>query len=108
MPSVYKGDIDAGKITATWKADAANADSDLLRINYSPIGGTKPATDHEAVAPGGSGTVEVKAPKDGVLEVWIDLGPASDKGHLTVAVDGTTVDAEAVEGSVVWTYTVVK
>ena len=104
---VFKGNIKAGAISATFHSDVANVDPDLLIARYADSSGGNAQAAHVSVAPGGSGTVNVNAPKPGLLEVIVDTGHADETGQLQVMSNGVMRDDEAIVGPVRWVYTVV-
>ena len=104
--TVFKGAIGTGTIQARFLSDFSNADSDLLTIAYSEIGGGGAAVDLATASPGGFATVSVLAPAAGVLEVMVATGQANDSGRLEVTRDGIPVDAGAMMDSVRWVYSV--
>lgn len=104
--TVFKGSIKAGTISAKFMSDLSNVDPDLLIEDYAEIGGGNPQEDHTVIAPGGSGTVSVKALKQGLLEVWVVTGHDEESGRLQVARDGTVKNDEAIQGPVRWVYAV--
>jgi hypothetical protein len=107
MPtSVFKGGIGTGTVSARYQPNAANTDSDLLIISFARTGGGDPDVRQAAAAPGGFARVEIDAPGEGVLEVWVSTGQAGDGGQLTTALNGTALDDEATQGSVRWVYAV--
>ena len=106
MASVNKGDIDAGEIVATFRA-GPNTGTATLRMTYVPTGGTG-VMKREAVAPNGQKSVSLTANAEGMLDVWVDVGAASDGGHLTVTSNGVVQDAEDLIGPWQWAYLVVK
>lgn len=105
--TVFKGGIGKGTISAKFLSDFSNADSDLLMISYGETGGGGgTAVDQGSAAPGGFANVSVSAPKQGVLEVWVVTGNATDSGRLSVFQGGSLKHDEAILGSVRWVYSV--
>jgi len=105
---VFKGNIKAGRISATFLSDFSNADPDLLIARYADATGGSAQAPHTAIAPGGSGTVTVNASKRGLLEVLVDTGHDEESGRLQVQVDNTPRDDDAILGPVRWVYTVIE
>lgn len=105
--SVFKGEINTGTVSAEFKSDFSNVDSDLLVMSYSETGGANPQVAQDAAAPGGSAAVSLDLPQPGVLEVWVVTGHATDSGRLTVTRPGRPTHDEAIQGSVRWVYAVV-
>jgi len=104
--SVFKGGIGTGTVSARYLADSSNADSDLLIVSFALNGGGNPQVSQGAAVPGGFAKAGVSAAGTGVLEVWVSTGLAADGGQLTVSLDGTVLDDEAIRGSVRWVYAV--
>jgi hypothetical protein len=104
--SSFKGSIPAGTVTAEFDSDASNADADLLIAMYSSVPAGQKHVDEAATAPGGQASVSVEAGGRGVLEVWVAIGAATDRGRLRVFADGQLRDEDDIEGSVRWVYAV--
>ena len=104
--SVFKGEIKAGSITARFLSDFSNVDPDLLTAQYADFSGDNPQTAREVVAPGGSKTVTIHAPKNGLLEIMVDTGHDNESGRLQVNREGATVHDEPIQGPVRWVYSV--
>jgi hypothetical protein len=106
MDSVFRGTVGAGTISASFLSDPDNADDDLLVIAYAPIGGGSSGMDRAVSNPGGRARVSLQAADEGVLEVWVAIGTLTDRGRLSVSLDGVAVHEEDVKGSVRWVYSV--
>lgn len=105
---MYKGHIEVGEISATFSSDYSNVDVDLLIVSYADSRGGDSREGHEAIQPGASGTVRVRAAGKGLLEVLVDTGHDDDSGRLRVEGNGSTRDDEPVQGPVRWVYTVIR
>ena len=103
---VFKGGIKVGTISAKFMSDFSNADADLLVASYADVDGGNVQTPHEAIAPGGSGVVSVKASKKGLLEILVVTGHEEESGRLQVTDDGSIRDDEPTKGPVRWVYAV--
>ena len=108
LTNVFKGNIKTGTISATFSSDFSNVDPDLLTASYADSRGGNPKVRHNAIAPGGSGTVSVNAAKKGLLEILVDTGRDDDSGRLQISRNGKVSDDESVQGPVRWVYTVIK
>ena len=104
--SVFRGRIQPGDIRAELDSDASNGDDDLLVAMYSPRAGGDVAVDESVAAPGGAASVVVTAGGRGVLEVWVAIGAAGDRGTLRVFAGGRLQDEAGIDGSVRWIYSV--
>jgi len=104
--TVFKGAIKAGPVSATFQSDYSNADSDLLIMSYSEIGGGNPLVDRDVTSPGGTAKVGLTLPTNGVLEVWVVTGQTSDSGRLQVREGNTLKDDDGVQGAARWVYSV--
>jgi len=104
--TVFKGSVQPGTISVTLRPDAANPDSDLLLVGYSPDGGHT-VTLQQAAAPGGFATLSLDAASIGSLEVMVATGFDEETGHLEVSRNGVVEDADQIEGSTRWIYAVV-
>ncbi|HEX6972675.1 MAG TPA: hypothetical protein VF234_10700 [Limnochordia bacterium] len=104
--SLFKGAIPSGRITAVFLSDFSNQDADLLVAAYASLADGIRRVDHNASAPGGRAEVNIDAPENGVLEVWVAIGAASDSGRLQIFHEGELRDDEAIFGSVRWVYSV--
>ena len=106
--TVYKGEVKQGSnVSAAFRSDHTNVDSDVLIMSYAETGGGNPQVAREAAAPGGFAAVNLTVAKEGVLEVWVVTGQAADGGRLTVTRPGKPTHDEQIQGSVRWVYTVV-
>lgn len=102
----FKGAIPGGTLSARFQSDPSNADSDLLVMAYSEMGGADSQVDQAISAPGGSATVQVNTEDAGILEVWVAIGNPADSGRLTVSRNGEALDDDEITGSVRWVYAV--
>lgn len=104
--SVFQGGIETGTFSARYLPAAANSGSGLLFVSFARTGGGDPDVRQAAAAPGGFAKVEIVAPGEGVLEVWISAGQAGDAGQLTTALNGTVLNDTPIQGAVRWIYAV--
>jgi hypothetical protein len=104
--STFKGAISAGQVGAKFASDHTNADSDLLVVSYAATGGGNAKVNQAVSVPGGVARANVSTDQAGVLEVWVVIGHESDKGRLTVTLNGNPLDEDDVQGSVRWVYAV--
>lgn len=106
MSTEFRGPIAEGRIKAEFASDFSNADADLLVISTAQIGGSNPRMDQQAASPGGFARVGIDAMAPGILEVWVAIGAESDSGRLRITANDTTIDDEAISGSIRWVYSV--
>ena len=100
----YKGVIKAGKIEAEFLSDYSNEDPDLITIGFSGSGTV--LHDRKEAVPGGIAKVGLQVDQEGMLQVMVATGHASDSGKLTVKSGGTVKTAGAISGSAHWVYSV--
>jgi hypothetical protein len=105
--SEFKGQIQSGRISASFQSDFSNIDSDLLIQSYKPTPSGSGLLDRKAVAPGGAVTTQFTTPKAGVLDIFVVTGHEEESGRLVVRSGNTTLHDEAVQGAVRWMYMVV-
>lgn len=106
--SVFKGTIGTGKIVAKFFSDFSNTDPDLLHASYSDTAGGNVQVPHAIAAPGGVASVQITAPAQGLLEVFVSTGHDEESGRLQVALEGTNTHDEPIKGPVRWVYAVIK
>jgi hypothetical protein len=105
--SVFKGTIGTGTIVAKFLSDFSNIDPDLLHADYADTTGGNAQAPHAVAAPGGAVSVQVTAPKQGLLEVFVDTGHDNESGRLQVTRNGTMADDQPITGPVRWVYAVI-
>jgi hypothetical protein len=106
--SVFKGIIGTGTITATFFSDFSNVDPDLLHASYADSAGGNVQVPHAIAAPGGSASVQINAPAQGLLEVFVDTGRDDESGRLQVSLGSATGHDEPIKGPVRWVFAVMK
>ena len=102
----FKGTIPKGsRVEAELAVDQGASGSALLSIAFVDNAGGQGA-ESRTVAGGAADTVEVQTNPGptGILRVVVDFGSESDRGHLTVQVDGEVRNDESIAGDTTWSY----
>jgi len=103
----YRGDIPPNTTaTIRFLADFSSSGTAILMAGSAAFGGT-PTTKSAVVAPGGSGTLDIPVPKDGIVKVDVDFRADDDSGRLDVSTTNGFKDGDSVVGDQSWTYSIV-
>lgn len=104
-----KGTVFTGSVvTARFTADEENSGSSQVFMTHGQSG-DEPLVDSETVVPGATSRVlELQAQSLGFIRILVDMNAASDRGRLTVAVDGQVRpnSDEDIQGTDTWVFSV--
>lgn len=102
----YKGMIYVGTTAkVTLSPNNANSGPASILAGVGWRGGE--FSDAAILAPGASGTLELKCDKEGLLRIEVDFSEESDSGKLEVERGKLRRQAKTITGDVVWRYSVV-
>ena len=103
----YKGMIYVGtKAKVTLSVNTANAGPASVLAGVGWRGGE--FSNAAILAPGASGTLELKCEKEGLLRIEVDFSEESDSGKLEVERGKLKPQVKTITGDVVWRYSVVE
>lgn len=103
----FRGDIPPNTTaTIRFLADFSNSGTAILMAGSTSFGGA-PTAKSVVVAPGGSGSLDIPVPQDGIVKVDVDFRADDDSGRLEVSTAGGFADSDPVIGDQSWTYSVV-
>jgi hypothetical protein len=101
---MYRGDIPPNStVNVKLSTDSANSGSAIMMVGTGAFGGQATGTS-VVVAPGGSGSRQVKSPAAGILKVFVDFADDDDSGRLDLSAPGGFTDGDEIAGDTVWTY----
>jgi hypothetical protein len=102
---VYRGDITANTMAEIkLLADFSNTGSAVIVAGVGAFGGDA-KVQSAVVAPGGSGTLTLKTPTEGILKIFVDFPMDDDSGRVEVKA-GAFSDGDSISGDTIWTYSV--
>jgi hypothetical protein len=100
----FRGDIPAKtKAQVKLSGDFSNSGGAVLMVGSGPFGGDATAQS-VVVAPGGSSTLTIDTPDDGIVKVVVDFMEDNDSGLLEVTATGGFRDSDPIIGDTSWTY----
>jgi hypothetical protein len=102
----FRGDIPANTMAEVkLSADFSNSGNAILMAGSGPFG-SDPTGKSTVVAPGGSDTLKIQTPNEGIVKVVVDFSDDDDSGVLEVKTSGGFKDGDPIAGDTSWTYSV--
>ena len=102
----FRGDIPADAlVTVRFLADFSNSGTAIFMVGSGPFG-NDPTAKVDLVAPGGSSTLDIQTPTEGIVKVVVDFREQDDSGRLEVTTRGFA-DSDAIINDQSWTYSAV-
>lgn len=102
----FRGDIPADAlVTVRFLADFSNSGTAVFMVGSGPFG-NDPIAKVDLVAPGGSSTLDIQTPTEGIVKVVVDFREQDDSGRLEVTARGFA-DSDSIINDQSWTYAAV-
>jgi hypothetical protein len=102
----YRGDIPSNTtVKVRFLADFSNSGTAVFMVGSGPFG-NDPTAKSALVAPGGSSTLDIRTPGEGIVKVVVDFREEDDSGRLEVTSGGFS-DSDSIIDDQSWTYSAV-